>query len=214
MFKRMKYILPALTIIGSIGVTSINVDAFEGAFKSNLSTQSSLENLEYEESELRPLDYTIDEIRQMTMAEYYSKCFPEIWETCTPSEKEEYSKIKYSDLDEASNRSIPIVNVFVASGAIESPSKKTAKGQVVIMGDGSVKASRMDISYILYDSTGATYAGGSGGKSNATYYGMKFESRVIPSGKKVYVESVNKLKFNSNSATQTVKYKSNTVTVK
>lgn len=209
MFKRMKSVLPIMTIICCVGFTSVSVDAFEAQTQPKEVTQ----NMDYENSELRPLDYTIEEIREMTMAEFYSKCFPETWETFTSKEKEDYKHIKYSELQEPNGKAV-IDSVFVSSAIAKSPSSRTVKGQLAINGDGGTKASRMDISYVLYDTTGKTYAGGSGGNSNCTYYGTTYESRVVPSGRRAYVEGIFRLKIKSSGPTKTMKHSSNTVTVK
>lgn len=213
MFERIKKVLPIMTIICCVGFTSTSVNALESKSNSKEINQNTEQNIEYDTSELRPLDYTIDEIREMTMAEFYSKCFPDDWKTFSEEEKKEYANMKYSDLQEVKEKK-PIISVFVASATASSPSSRTVKGQLAIVGDGKTKANNMHISYILYDTTGKTYAGGSGGNSNVSYYGTTYESRVLPSGRKAYVEGVFKLKLTSSSATKTVKAKSNTVTVK
>ncbi|MGL4911861.1 MAG: hypothetical protein ACRC3Y_05440 [Romboutsia sp.] len=215
MRKRIRKILPIMTMISCISFTSVNASALEGipTYEGSNKYIESSEVTNFDNTDLRPLDYTIDEIREMTMEEYYTNIFPELWETFTIEEKEQCKNIKYSEVQEENDNS-RIVDVFVGVATIASNSTRTVKGQVGVVGDGSKKANNIAVSYVLYDTTGATYAGGQGSRSNVSQYAMTYESRVLPSGRRAYVEGVVRVKVNSNSVTQSRTVRSNQVTVR
>lgn len=112
----------------------------------------------------------MDEINQMSLEEYYRLCFPEIWETLSHEEIEEYKTINYEEFHSESKPSErkPIVDVFVSYATGSSPGTRKFTGRIGMTGNGSKKAYSMDTTYVLYDTTGETWGGGSGGNKNCT----------------------------------------------
>ena len=149
-----------------------------------------------QKSELRLLDYTIDEIRQMKLGQYYQELFPEIWEEMTDEEREQVKDLPYP----SENQRASSLGVYkgttsirqVASMQIEMKSKtyRYLTGPT---------AKKIRHSYVYYDRAGNTYGGGLSGDVDTKSYTSSMRSgTTIPVGKIMRAETVHTVTFPSN----------------
>ena len=131
-----------------------------------------------QKSELRLLDYTIDEIRQMKLGQYYQELFPEIWENQRASSLGVYKGT-------TSIRQVASKQIEMKSKTYRYLTGPTAK--------------KIRHSYVYYDRAGNTYGGGLSGDVDTKSYTSSMRSgTTIPVGKIMRAETVHTVTFPSN----------------
>lgn len=122
-------------------------------------------------------EYTIDEINNMTLGEYYSKLFPDFWNNLSFSEKCTFNNVMYSennslnsDIDFNSNSKKLYGTLYNSNTSV---SKAGATSIKLTAGSGKVfgqKASKIYISTVLVDTKGKVYGKKVSYKVNTNFY--------------------------------------------
>lgn len=149
-------------------------------------TTVSAETLENEN--LIKLDYTIDEIRKMSLGEYYQNIFPETFNEFTDEQKEELFNTPY----ERNQNSKGVVDFGPGYGS--SFLTKTSNNRFnysvttnLKFTDGSV-AKKIKHSSVLVDSNGTAWMIRSDSKSDSNYFNMSGYKDVTAG--RYYLETV------------------------
>lgn len=114
------------------------------------------------------LDYTIDEIRQMSLGEYYSKIFPETFDEFTTEQKEELFNTPYPNV----NSKVSLGLGVGYSSLWKSSTNVLGWGVSTTMDLGSDTAKKLYHSSVLTDSNGTTWMIRNEGKTDANYFYM------------------------------------------
>lgn len=187
MKKKLKGIVTIMAAI--ICCTSIGGGSFVNAIELDKDNQQ-LEGLQ-----LRPLGYTIDEIRHMKLGQYYQELFPEIWQDMTNEEKEFVKDLPYPSEDQRASS----VGVYKGTTSIKQVASKqiqmTAKTYKFLIGP---TAKKLHHSYVFYDRSGSTYGGGIDSAVDTTSHTSTMKSgATIPVGKIMRAETVHTVTFPS-----------------
>lgn len=133
---------------------------------------TSAETLENEN--LVKLEYTIDEIKAMSLGEYYQNIFPETFDEFTAEQKEELFDTPYSTQTLNERNRIIDGALMTASSTLSKVSSSeirySAKTQMNFT-DGS-KAKKIHHSSIIYDDKGTTWMIRSDSKTDSNYFNM------------------------------------------
>lgn len=138
-------------------------------------------------TDLVKLDYTIDEIRQMSLGEYYSKIFPETFDEFTEEEQEQLFNTPY-----LSNKTRAAVEFGpgLASSFLTKTATNRFKYDVTThlkFSDGS-KAKKIHHSSVLTDKNGTTWMIRTDTKENTNFFNMS-GYKDVTSGQ-YYLETV------------------------
>lgn len=122
-------------------------------------------------NELVKLDYTIDEIREMSLGEYYSNIFPEVFAEFDLAVQEELFNTPY----ESSLNPLNDGGFMNASSTLTKTSSSEVQYRALTQmtfTDGS-KAKQIHHSSLIYDDAGTTWMIRSDRKADSNYFDMK-----------------------------------------
>lgn len=153
------------------------------------------DNQQGEGLQLRPLGYTIDEIRNMKLGQYYQELFPELWQDMTNEEKELVKDLPYPSEDQRASS----IGLYKGTTSIKQVASKqiqlTAKTYKFLTGP---TAKKLHHSYVFYDRSGNSYGGGIDSAANTTSHTSTMKSgATIPVGKIMRAETVHTVTFPS-----------------
>lgn len=142
---------------------------------------------------LKKLEYTIYEIREMSLGEYYEKIFPEIFEEFTEEEKEILFKTPYPKETENSN-SKGLIN-----GWSSMEKKNSTQVNYTVRTDiyATHKAKKIQHSIVMFDQNGTTWMSeGTSGTDTKSFATRGYKD--IKTGNRYKIETVHTITMPSN----------------
>lgn len=194
MKRRFKFLVSTLALTAILGgITTFNTNALESSsgVKTVVPKSAIQQTVDGYTVDLKKVDLTIDEIREMTMGEYYQTIFPDVWNKFTDEEKDFYSKTPYPKPNEEINNKASVTFRGKTTISRQSGSTPTLKGTMKTNRvQGSAKATEINHSTVLVDDSGGTWAGHLSSNKNSTSYTSTLVKSALKKGKLYRFETV------------------------